>query len=109
MLVAFTKKVLRPAWWETMERRRSPNVADDTEEAQAIAERLRSAFEQQDLGILAGVLDPDVRWGGEEARPRPATTGPTSWPGTAASSTEGSGRASPRPQSSRTVSSSPST
>src|SRR6266550_2669457 len=69
MLVAFTKKVLRPAWWETMERRRSPNVADDTEEAQAIAERLRSAFEQQDLGILAGVLDPDVRWGGEEDTP----------------------------------------
>ena len=66
MVVAFTKKVRRPAWWETMERRRSPNVADDTEEAQAIAERLRSAFEQQDLGILAGVLDPDVRWGGEE-------------------------------------------
>ena len=41
-------------------------MADDTEEAQAIAERLRNAFEQQDLGILAGVLDPDVRWGGEE-------------------------------------------
>src|SRR6266513_27090 len=56
MLVAFTKKVRRPAWWETMARRRSPNVADDTEEAQAIAERLRSAFEQQDLGILADVL-----------------------------------------------------
>jgi hypothetical protein len=44
-------------------------VGDDIEEAQAIAERLRSAFEQQDLGILAGVLDPDVRWGGEEDTP----------------------------------------
>ena len=52
-----------------MERRRSLNVADDTEETQAIAQRLRSAFEQQDLGILAGVLDPDVRWGGEEDTP----------------------------------------
>jgi hypothetical protein len=44
-------------------------VADDIEEAWAIAERLRSAFEQQDLGILAGVLDSDVRWGGEEDTP----------------------------------------
>ena len=44
-------------------------MAEDTQEAQAIAERLRSAFEQQDLGILAGVLDPDVRWGGEEDTP----------------------------------------
>ena len=44
-------------------------MADGTREAQAIAERLRSAFEQQDLGILAGVLDPDVRWGGEEDTP----------------------------------------
>jgi hypothetical protein len=53
-----------------MERRRSPNVADDTQAAQAIAERLRSAFEQQNLGILADVLDPDVRWGGEEDTPQ---------------------------------------
>jgi len=52
-----------------MSRRRRLNTADDTREAQAIAERLRSAFEQQDLGILAGVLDPDVRWGGEEDTP----------------------------------------
>ena len=44
-------------------------MADDTQEAQAIAERLRSAFERQDLGTLAGVLDPDVRWGGEEDTP----------------------------------------
>ena len=44
-------------------------MADDTREAQAIAEHLRSAFEQQDLGILAGVLDPEVRWGGEEDTP----------------------------------------
>ena len=45
-------------------------MADDTQEAQALAERLRSAFEQQDLGILAGILDPDVRWGGEEDTPQ---------------------------------------
>ena len=44
-------------------------MADGTQEAQAIAERLRSAFELQDLDILAGVLDPDVRWGGEEDTP----------------------------------------
>ena len=44
-------------------------MTGDTQEARAIAERLRSAFEQQDLGLLAGVLDPDVRWGGEEDTP----------------------------------------
>ena len=44
-------------------------MADDTQEVQAIAERLRSALEGQDLTILAGILDPDVRWGGEEDTP----------------------------------------
>ena len=33
---------------------------------EALAERLRSAFEAGDLVALAGLLDPDVRWGGEE-------------------------------------------
>ena len=45
-------------------------MADDTQEVQAIAERLRSALEGQDLTILAGILDPDVRWGGEEDTPQ---------------------------------------
>jgi len=33
---------------------------------EALAERLRSALEAGDLGALAGLLDPAVRWGGEE-------------------------------------------
>ena len=45
-------------------------MADDTQEAQAIAERLRSALEGRDLTTLAGILDPDVRWGGEEDTPQ---------------------------------------
>src|SRR5438046_5724639 len=44
-------------------------MADNTQEAQAIAQRLRSALEGQDLTILAGVLDPNVRWGGGEDTP----------------------------------------
>jgi SnoaL-like domain len=45
-------------------------MAEDTPEAQALAQRLRSAFETQDLSTLAGILDPDVRWGGEEDTPQ---------------------------------------
>src|SRR2546422_10750464 len=44
-------------------------MADNTQEAQAIAQRVRSALEGQDLTVLAGVLAPTVRWGGEEDTP----------------------------------------
>ena len=45
-------------------------MADSTQEAEAVAQRLRSAFQTQDLSILASLLDPEVRWGGEEDTPQ---------------------------------------
>jgi hypothetical protein len=34
--------------------------------AEAMADRLREAFASGDLALLAPLLDPHVRWGGEE-------------------------------------------
>lgn len=36
---------------------------------QAVARRLRTAYETRDFGLLADLLDPHVRWGGEEETP----------------------------------------
>ena len=47
-----------------------PDMADDTQEVQILARRLRSAFETRDLSTLADILDADVRWGGEEETPQ---------------------------------------
>jgi ketosteroid isomerase-like protein len=41
-------------------------MAGDRQDAQDIAQRLRSAFEARDLEGLGDLLAPDVRWGGEE-------------------------------------------
>jgi len=45
-------------------------MAGDTQDAQAIAQQLRSAFEGLDLESLGEILAPDVRWGGEEDTPQ---------------------------------------
>jgi hypothetical protein len=45
-------------------------MARDSQDAQAIARRLRSAFEARDLESLGDILAPDVRWGGEEETPQ---------------------------------------
>jgi ketosteroid isomerase-like protein len=45
-------------------------MAGDRQDAQAIAQRLRSAFEARDLEGLGDILAPDVRWGGEEDTPQ---------------------------------------
>ena len=45
-------------------------MAGDSQDAQAIAQRLRGAFEARDLERLGDLLDPDVRWGGEEDTPQ---------------------------------------
>lgn len=37
-----------------------------TSTTQAVAERLREAFEAEDLALLGPLLDPKVRWGGPE-------------------------------------------
>ena len=37
-----------------------------TSTAEAVAERLREAFESEDLALLGPLLDPRVRWGGQE-------------------------------------------
>jgi hypothetical protein len=37
-----------------------------TSTTQAVAERLREAFEAKDLALLGPLLDPKVRWGGPE-------------------------------------------
>jgi len=37
--------------------------------AETIAPRLRAAFERRDAAKLRDLLDPDVRWGGEEDTP----------------------------------------
>lgn len=44
-------------------------MAGDIRATEAVAERLRAAFTASDPDILAGILDPDVRWGGEEDAP----------------------------------------
>jgi hypothetical protein len=41
-------------------------MADDTQDAQAVARRLTRALEARDLESLGEILSPDVRWGGEE-------------------------------------------
>lgn len=40
-----------------------------SEPPRSTAEKLRQAFEQGDERLLASVLDPTVRWGGEEEEP----------------------------------------
>ena len=37
-----------------------------TSTAEAVAERLREAFESEDLALLGPLLDPRVRWGGPQ-------------------------------------------
>ena len=45
-----------------------------SEAPQSTAGKLRAAFEDEDEALLASVLDPAVRWGGEEETPETCHT-----------------------------------